>query len=1039
MCLALLSSTAFAQSTVTKVVSDDDGHYITVDGEKFFVLGMNWGYIPIGTNYSFNLFSKPDDIIKIALDKEMQLLQAMGCNAIRQFDGIPPKWVTYIYEEYGIYTMMNHTMGRYGFLIDGTWVPVVDYSDPVFREAVKAEILTMVENYKDVPGVLYWLLGNENNYGLSWSSFEIEALPEGERHAARAKHLYSLYGEITEAIQDADPNHPVSIANGDVQYIDLIAEHCPTLDIFGTNVYRGISARDLYQVVEQKLGVPVVYTEFGCDAFNSITQSEDQYSQARYLLGQWQEIYEMSYGKGKVGNCAGGFTFQWSDGWWKFGQETRLDIHDTNASWPNGGYPDYVQGENNMNEEWFGICAKGPSNFQDIFEVYPRAAYYALREAYTLDPYAPNTDLETIQRHFGSISPMGAVLTARGDKAALEGGNKLKVSNMRLEFETISTGGKLVSTPDQAPDGSTNYPSFLGYDHMESFFADIQANPSSNVTGTLSLSVLGNVPVNPIDEIFYENRGRSRIIDGVPNTTGGTDLVTIEDTERVKVYQASIQWDDKHFILDGFYRTGHFHWGYEGDFFGLYREANYGENIDIYNGNAPLGVEITGKKSFAGLKLAVGPELWWGANPTLLIKGEKKVGSFDTAVIYQEDLEDASSQVSTSVAVPVPKTRKATVFLATTRGNLGIELGGIWGGNTKIGKTFQVAEKDGDTYNILQDEIKDKDAFGAKARLTYQRGKLQWWGQAAYMGLVADGGWVNVLPYTSYRLNDSNSGNQANVITGLRYAVGQYTISPNFLYQKPIVGPMPNDAPAPGRKRNVSVFDDPFAVRSNRETTGLELMLTYDPTPATWLFQWDNDIREDAPLAATLGLVYRKLHTTQDAATGLLDDGSTAFAFGGATPARDMFESYLRLVSGSNPNARWVANIYGGNGEPVGDDPRLIHRYGISSRLAVGTMAFDMFAKINDWGPYDYHRDFNLTYPVQLMGDISKNLGPARWFSFPQTRIGIRGTWRSLDQYSPRFCPLEVPDPAGNLICDPLVESENGNEWEIRTYIHLAL
>ena len=40
-------------------------------------------------------------------------------------------------------------------------------------------------------------------------------------------------------------------------------------------------------------------------------------------------------------------------------QEENLDVHDTNASWLNGGYPDFVAGENNMNEEWFGIAAKG--------------------------------------------------------------------------------------------------------------------------------------------------------------------------------------------------------------------------------------------------------------------------------------------------------------------------------------------------------------------------------------------------------------------------------------------------------------------------------------------------------------------------------------------------------------------------------------------------------------------------------------------------------------------------------------------------------
>ena len=52
---------------------------------------------------------------------------------------------------------------------------------------LKAEIAALVEEFEGTPGMLMWLLGNENNYGLSWSSFEIEALPEGERNSARAR------------------------------------------------------------------------------------------------------------------------------------------------------------------------------------------------------------------------------------------------------------------------------------------------------------------------------------------------------------------------------------------------------------------------------------------------------------------------------------------------------------------------------------------------------------------------------------------------------------------------------------------------------------------------------------------------------------------------------------------------------------------------------------------------------------------------------------------------------------------------------------
>ncbi|MCX5732463.1 MAG: hypothetical protein NTY18_14185 [Deltaproteobacteria bacterium] len=376
------------------VVKEGKGLRIQVDGRDFMVIGMNWDYFPIGTNYNFSLWKQPDDMIEAALAREMPLLKAMGVNVIRVYDGIPARWVKHIYERYGIYTAVNHAMGRYGMTVDGVWIPQnkVDYSDPRFRAAVKAEVLSMVDGLKGTPGILMWILGNENNYGLSWRSSEIENLPVGERDAGRARYLYSLMGEIVRDIKAHDPAHLITTANGDLQYIDLIAQEVKGLDIFGANVYRGKSAGDLFQVVQDKLGLPVLFTEFGSDAFNAKEMREDDLNQAIYLLANWQEIYEQSAGKGRVGNAVGGFTFQWSDGWWKYKQTENLDVHDTNASWANGGYRfDFVEGENNMNEEWFGVCAKGPPDERGLFNLYPRAAYYALREAFKLPPYAPTT------------------------------------------------------------------------------------------------------------------------------------------------------------------------------------------------------------------------------------------------------------------------------------------------------------------------------------------------------------------------------------------------------------------------------------------------------------------------------------------------------------------------------------------------------------------------------------------------------------------------------------------------------------------------
>ena len=58
------------------------------------------------------------------------------------------------------------------------------------------------------------------------------------------------------------------------------------------------------------------------------------------------------------------------------------------------------------------------------------------------------------------------------------------------------------------------------------------------------------------------------------------------------------------------------------------------------------------------------------------------------------------------------------------------------------------------------------------------------------------------------------------------------------------------------------------------------------------------------------------------------------------------------------------------------------------------------FVRFNDWGPFDYHRDFNQTYPLQVMADFSTTLGKPDWFDLPTTRLGVRGTYRTLDKYS---------------------------------------
>jgi hypothetical protein len=1026
------SSSIFAQADKVSIEKDNFGMKLKVNGKDFMVNGMNWDYFPIGTNYSYSLWSQSDAFIQEALDDEMSLLKNMGVNTIRVYTGIPKKWIEYIHSNHGIYTMLNHSFGRYGLTLNGAWVANTEYSNAATRDLLISETKQMASEYKDTKGLLLFLLGNENNYGLFWEGAETENIPIQDRKSTKkARYLYSLFNQAAVAMKSVDSSHPIALCNGDLLFLDIVAEECKDVDIFGTNVYRGISFGDAFERVKKEYGKPILFTEFGADAFNAISNEEDQKAQAYYLKGNWREIYENAAGLGKAGNSIGGFTFQFSDGWWKFGQTSNLDVHDNNASWSNGGYlKDFNKGDNNMNEEWFGICAKGPKNSNGSYQLYPRSAYYILKDVHQFNPYVNGTTLTSIQNHFEGVQVMDAMLKARGDKAALAGNDNdiLKISNLRAEFTTFNTGGSLITTPISEDPNSTTYPNKLGFDHMQSYYIGVEGNPAPNMKANVNVNILGRVAENPINEIFYENRGRTQSV----NTANGP--VELGDVNRVQIYNASYTWNEKHFDLKGFYRTGHYHWGYEGDFFGLYPEANYGPNLDIYNGETS-GFEFEGKKSIKGFKGAFGPQLWWGANPAYLLKYNKKIGKVDATIVYHEDIDDAGAAL-TSIAIPLPKTRRATVHFKTKLGGFGLEFGGIWGGQPLNGRTFQYATGSTGNYTVFDDKVSSKDNWGGKTKLTYSKGSFNIYAQGAIMGLVANGGADNTKTFTGWRLKDSGSGNQANFLAGFTYNIGKFQFAPNFLIQKPLVDAMPNDVNAPGRLRNIQA--DPFIVRANRETIGGELLLTYDPTPATWFYEWDNDMAEDAKFAISSDFVFRHLPTTQDAAIGFLAN-RTAFAFDKSAPAHDLWESNTRIVSKLTPEFGLISNIYFGNAQANGDNTRLIERIGGDVRLIYRKVKLVTSLKFNDWGPYDYHRDYNLTYPTQFSLDLSTSLGKPDWFILPNTKIGIMGTWRTLDQYSPRFLPNQT---ASEFATDPIISPvgfDNGSEWEIRTYIHINI
>ena len=357
---------------------------LIVNKRPYIIRGVVYAPVPIGTNHSHDFWGDP---LKPHL-YDGKLMKAMGANTIRVYQpGNNPsntkKLIKELYRKFGIRTAIGHWFGFW----DNP-----NYADPAFRESVKKDVLEMVRTYKDAEGILCWVLGNENNVSFFqgpgtinfWTTKEIEALGDPYlKRLERAKIYYSLVNEVAQLIHKIDRNHPVVLANKELDDIEAAADMTPDMDILGCSLYRGKTFGSFFREVATKFKRPVLITEFGCDRYNAFLQKEDPDIQAEFIEAQWKAIEENTFKGNSVGNSLGGFVFEWTDEWWKYNEDNTAGwgVHDTEASWSNVGYYFDIKAEANfnVNEEWWGICALEKRS-QSLDERIPSKAYFVLKE-----------------------------------------------------------------------------------------------------------------------------------------------------------------------------------------------------------------------------------------------------------------------------------------------------------------------------------------------------------------------------------------------------------------------------------------------------------------------------------------------------------------------------------------------------------------------------------------------------------------------------------------------------------------------------------
>ncbi len=384
-CLLFFMGMAPANHKKVYVKMLKNGHYqLIVAGRPFIVKGVCYNPIPIGQTHDYNFWADSQEPWK----KDGEMMKKMGVNTVRFYQAGQnleevKKVVQDLYHNYGVHTMMGHWLNFWNY-------PAPFYDDEEFRKSVKREVLAMVEALKDEEGILFWVLGNENNFSFSgkinsWSSERLDAIKDPrERLAEKARVYYSLVNELACEIHKIDPDHPVVMGNGELAYLDIAHEVAGDIDIVGCVIYRGKTFGNSFSSLKKIYDKPIVFIEFGSDVYNAQQKCEDEDMQAFFLESQWAEIYQNLAGNSSgEGNCLGGVMFEWSDEWWKHNDydSSGWAVHDTESNWSNGSYYLDIKAERNMNmnEEWFGIVGVKPSA-DGLDERIPRRSYYAIRK-----------------------------------------------------------------------------------------------------------------------------------------------------------------------------------------------------------------------------------------------------------------------------------------------------------------------------------------------------------------------------------------------------------------------------------------------------------------------------------------------------------------------------------------------------------------------------------------------------------------------------------------------------------------------------------
>ena len=317
------------------------GRQLLVNGEPFVVNGMAYSPISIGEDFHGAFRDRPDRYLV-----DFPLIAASGANTVR------------LYSDFLTTAMLDAAWAERLYVIPNFQIDTGKLQCPEGKAFMQDRFLDMVEQFKDHPAILFWLVGNEVNRGLTTPELCDDWYPQLDAMAAAAHAA------------EGPGFHPVGTANADTVGLgDICSAGCsddtalPNLDLWAAQTYRGCSFGSLFTEYQKPdCDRPLIITEFGADSWDSLlgpAGEESETMQADCFASLLDQADQALAVRSPGGVSSGQVIFSWADEWWKAVCDpgTLWTTHDTCESWVAGGYPDP-----SVQEEWWGIASLDPAN-----------------------------------------------------------------------------------------------------------------------------------------------------------------------------------------------------------------------------------------------------------------------------------------------------------------------------------------------------------------------------------------------------------------------------------------------------------------------------------------------------------------------------------------------------------------------------------------------------------------------------------------------------------------------------------------------------